>query len=202
MVYSLRSFACPAFKCFFHLWGSGGPSWKHEFKLWQKECAEEWVLVSPNKKRTDHALRVLKQRPSVSAIKKKVDGVQKRLSFAALLEYPACTGYEYPASQMLKDDLIEAGYVCPQLGNKSKVVFAASLTPPPPLEIQFGSVATPPRAQQTDQRNERETSGLASLNLDRPVFSGPIDSFPDSPAHDSDFQSMLDDMVDRVWTCQ
>jgi hypothetical protein len=169
--------------------------------LWQKECAEEWILVSPNKKCTDHALRVLKQRPSASALKKNVAGVQRCLSFAAILDYPACTGYEYPASQLLKKDLIDAGYVCTQLGNKPKVVFAASLSPPP-LEIQFGSVSTPPRVQSADQRHERENSNLVSPNLDSPSSSGPIDSGPLSPAQDADFQSMLDDMVDRVWTCQ
>jgi hypothetical protein len=154
MVYSLKSFACPAFKCFFHLWGNGGPSWKYEFKLWQKECDEEWVLVSPNKKRIDHALRVLKQRPTASAFKKNIVGVQRCLSFAAILEYPACPGYEYSTTQLLKEDLVEAGYVCTQLGNRPKVVFAAALTPPP-VEIQFGSISTPPRVQLADQRNER-----------------------------------------------
>ena len=29
----LRSFACPQFKCYFHLWGYGGPNWKCEFTI-------------------------------------------------------------------------------------------------------------------------------------------------------------------------
>jgi hypothetical protein len=29
-----RSFTCSKFKCFFHLWGAGGPNWRREFHLW------------------------------------------------------------------------------------------------------------------------------------------------------------------------
>ena len=36
-VYKLKSFACKQFECFFYLWGRGGPNWKIEFHLWQKE---------------------------------------------------------------------------------------------------------------------------------------------------------------------
>jgi hypothetical protein len=34
MVYDLKSFSCAAFKCYFHLWGNGGPAWKREFAAW------------------------------------------------------------------------------------------------------------------------------------------------------------------------
>jgi hypothetical protein len=50
-ILKLRKFACPQFKCFFHLWGRGGPNWKREFKWWQSECDEEWSLVNPLKRR-------------------------------------------------------------------------------------------------------------------------------------------------------
>jgi hypothetical protein len=63
MVYALRSFDCEAFKCYFHLWGNGGPAWKREFSLWQKECQEEWIMVSPNKRRSDRAIKALKLKP-------------------------------------------------------------------------------------------------------------------------------------------
>ena len=53
LVNSLRVFSSAEFKCFFHLWGNGGPSWQREFKFWQSECQQEWILVSPNKKRTE-----------------------------------------------------------------------------------------------------------------------------------------------------
>ena len=46
-----RSFVCPKFKCFFHLWGHGGSDWMKEFRLWQIECNEEWTVVSPSKRR-------------------------------------------------------------------------------------------------------------------------------------------------------
>ena len=32
-----RSYSCPQFKCYFHLWGNGGPNWYREFKIWKKE---------------------------------------------------------------------------------------------------------------------------------------------------------------------
>jgi hypothetical protein len=34
MVHDLRSFSCVQFKCYFHLWGHGGPNWIREFALW------------------------------------------------------------------------------------------------------------------------------------------------------------------------
>ena len=50
-VFNLRSFQCKQFKCFFHLWGRGGPNWKNEFIRWQREEEAEWTIVSPSKKR-------------------------------------------------------------------------------------------------------------------------------------------------------
>uniref|UniRef100_A0ACD5VRG0 Uncharacterized protein n=1 Tax=Avena sativa TaxID=4498 RepID=A0ACD5VRG0_AVESA len=41
MVYSLRSYVCDQFKCFFHLWGIGGPNWRKEFMVWKSECDQE-----------------------------------------------------------------------------------------------------------------------------------------------------------------
>ena len=35
-----RSFVCDHFKCFFHLWGRGGPDCEKEFKVWQLECQQ------------------------------------------------------------------------------------------------------------------------------------------------------------------
>ena len=32
-ILQLRLFACPQFKCYFHLWGNGGPNWTREFKI-------------------------------------------------------------------------------------------------------------------------------------------------------------------------
>jgi hypothetical protein len=38
MVYDLKCFSSDSFKCYFHLWGNGGPAWKREFVSWQREC--------------------------------------------------------------------------------------------------------------------------------------------------------------------
>ena len=35
IILKLCSFSCDHFKCFFHLWGNGGPNWGCEFKLWK-----------------------------------------------------------------------------------------------------------------------------------------------------------------------
>jgi hypothetical protein len=41
MVTALRSFSCSSFKCFFNLWGNGGPSWPREFSNWKSKCDKE-----------------------------------------------------------------------------------------------------------------------------------------------------------------
>ena len=41
LILQLRSFACPQFNCFLHLWGNGGPNSKREFVIWKKECDAE-----------------------------------------------------------------------------------------------------------------------------------------------------------------
>jgi hypothetical protein len=51
MVVGLRDFVCPQFKCFFHLWGFGGPNWRREFLFWQRECAGEWIIACHKKDR-------------------------------------------------------------------------------------------------------------------------------------------------------
>ena len=75
-VYNLKSFACKQFKCFFHLWGRGGPNWKREFFLWQKEQDLEWTIVSPIKLRTQLALKAMQQ-----PIIKSKDTPRKKLVF-------------------------------------------------------------------------------------------------------------------------
>jgi hypothetical protein len=108
MVYALRSFDCEAFKCYFHLWGNGGPTRKSEFSLWQKECQEEWIMVSPNKRRFDRSIRALKLKPHRSALKKKHLSYvpKKKLCFASFMSYPAFSGYEYPVSPEEDYDII------------------------------------------------------------------------------------------------
>jgi hypothetical protein len=91
-ILNLRSYACPQFKCYFHLWGHGGPNWLREFNLWQKECKEEWTLVSPSKQRMQLGLDTLKKPCPKPAIKS-LQSVSKRLSFASTIDYVACKGY-------------------------------------------------------------------------------------------------------------
>jgi len=44
---SLRFFSCDAFKVFFHLWGNGGPNWRHELKLFIQEEEDSWSSPRP-----------------------------------------------------------------------------------------------------------------------------------------------------------
>jgi hypothetical protein len=77
-ILDLRSFSCPQFKCFFHPWGLGGPNWKREFVTWQKECNEEWTLVSPSKRRVQLGLLAMKTTPLKSAMKS-ANGAKRKL---------------------------------------------------------------------------------------------------------------------------
>jgi hypothetical protein len=116
MVYDLKCFSSDSFKCYFHLWGNGGPAWKREFVSWQRECQKEWTLISPNKMRSFSALKALRKKPSKSALKKgKSIPTKRNLNFASFLSYPACHGYEYPATPDEDADMLQAGYSCPQL---------------------------------------------------------------------------------------
>jgi hypothetical protein len=49
-ILKLRSYECFQFKCYFHIWGYGGPNWQHELCEWQKECKEQWKYVGPTRK--------------------------------------------------------------------------------------------------------------------------------------------------------
>lgn len=48
-VNSIRDFTCKDFHVRFFLWGNGGPNWKREYMLWQKEEADCWTLVTRKK---------------------------------------------------------------------------------------------------------------------------------------------------------
>jgi hypothetical protein len=87
-----RFYSCQQFKCYFNLWGLGGPIWAREFRLWQNECNEEWTLVSPSKKHLAQGVKALKLAKPKSAIKKSY-AVKKKLTFASTLDYVARKGY-------------------------------------------------------------------------------------------------------------
>jgi hypothetical protein len=129
LVYQLYSFSCEAFKCFFHLWGNGGANWQKEFRVWQKECQVEWTLVSPNKRRTDHALLALRRKTSESIFRNqfKSPQVNSKLSFAAIEAYHICQWYEFLATYEQVADSIQARYVCSQLERMDWVIFSHSI---------------------------------------------------------------------------
>ena len=103
---------CPQFKCHIHLWGHGGPDWTKEFRYWQVECNDEWILVSPSKRRESLGLAAMLHAPAKSYLHSK-DGhhPRKSLRFATFLNYDACKGYRYNATA---EDILtvqqDAGY--------------------------------------------------------------------------------------------
>jgi hypothetical protein len=197
MIYAMKFFTCASFKCFFHLWGNGGPLWKSEFRSWQKECNEEWILVSPNKKRTDHGMSLLQKRPNRSALKSPASGasVKRKLSYATFIEYPLCQGYEYEASDDLVHDVIEAGYDCPQIRRRARVILSPSIIRSD-HHIQFGTAdsnlvdqiqsETALENQEPSETPQKSTDdGLDGLNDDDPFG----------------INYLVDDMAYRVWKC-
>jgi hypothetical protein len=80
-IVDLRSFSCLQFKCYFHLWGNGGPNWGREFKIWKKECDAERILVNPSKRRASLGLLAMHNPPAKSSFKSTLS-VRKKLSFA------------------------------------------------------------------------------------------------------------------------
>ena len=109
IIMDLRSFACDLFKCYFHLWGNGGPNWVRELKIWHKECDAEWILISPTKRRSSLGLLAMHKPPVKSAFKSR-SSANKKLSFATFEKYSACKGYRYPASQACIDTIVDGGY--------------------------------------------------------------------------------------------
>ena len=110
LIIKLRSYSCMDFKCFFPLWGNGGPNWIRELRIWGKECDAEWILISPSKRRAAMGLLAMHKPPSRSSIKWE-HSVKKQLSFATFHNYPVCRGYRYAATQSEIDILSKyAGY--------------------------------------------------------------------------------------------
>jgi hypothetical protein len=95
-ILKLRIFIFPKFKCYFHLWGRGGPNWQREFKLWQQECDEEWTLISPSKHRVQLGMSALKKTAPKSILHSTPQIHCKKLNFANSLSYEACHGYQDP----------------------------------------------------------------------------------------------------------
>lgn len=133
-VLALCSFACEHFKCFFHLWGNGGPNWKREILIWRKECDAEWIFVSPTKRRSTIGLMAMHKPPAKSSLKYG-SSCRKKLSFATFQNYPACKGYRYPATQSCIHTIENAGY---DVSPRERVI----IHPPSAPEVRW-TVATP-----------------------------------------------------------
>jgi hypothetical protein len=194
LVSSVKSFSCSAFKCYFHLWGNGGPHWRSEFRSWQMQCNEEWTLVSPNKKRTDRAMAALKNRPSSSILRQKgaLKSVSKRLSFATFQSYDACLGYECPVSLEDAKIALQAGYDCPQIRRKAGVIFPATIELVN-CPLQFGSI------QISD--NDQNSHHLAPDSVSNAKSSDTETSLAHEPSSDDSFAALIDDMAFQFWRC-
>jgi hypothetical protein len=122
-IIKMRKYVCSQFKCFFHLWGCGGPNWSREFRLWQREQECEWTLVSPSKRISQQALQALKK-PRPKSILSRVKAAAKKLNFADNLAYSACKGYRDPAEckgnlVIIPEHLIPDGSVSVPFGSFS-----------------------------------------------------------------------------------
>ena len=51
LICNLRSIDCKLFKCYFHLWGHGGPNWMREEKIWHHQMNAEWSQVGARRSR-------------------------------------------------------------------------------------------------------------------------------------------------------
>ncbi|KAE8773143.1 hypothetical protein D1007_54747 [Hordeum vulgare] len=133
-ILDLRSFKCSSFKCFFHLWGHGGPNWRREFSLWKKQCDAEWIIVSPSKRRASLGLMAMHSRPLKSSLKSG-SSIRNTLTFASLQQYEVCKGYRCPVSHDELLTLEQAGYTVP---SPERAIISA----PPPAELRW-TTATP-----------------------------------------------------------
>ena len=146
---SLRSYACKQFKCYFHTWGNGGPNWKREFARWQKEEAADWTLVSPNKRRTEAALRALKSpKPKyILHAKDKETKTRRKIYFASVVACDACAGYSAADSPMLQVQSQESTI---QFGSLQPVTTSQSVPSFPDLAATTSSKPSYPSETQLD----------------------------------------------------
>jgi hypothetical protein len=130
----------------------------------------------------------------------------RKLSFAVLEAYPACKGYEYPATDDQVADLIQAGYVCPQLQRRAGVVFSSRIVQTD-QSISFGSLDKNITDQvlKTGATAPVQPLNSEAMGLDQPCSSrsaGPSEDF--GPIDNDDpfgIAEMVDDMAYRVWKC-
>jgi hypothetical protein len=111
LIHQTRSFSVKQFKCFFHLWGRGGPNWSREFASWQVECQQEWTLVCPYRRTVQMGMNAMRMagKPK-SVVRRNPVHPGRRIRFATIEKYTACKGYRYPLSAELIKDLTDGGY--------------------------------------------------------------------------------------------
>ena len=69
MILAKRFYSCPHFKCYFHLWGFGGPNWAREYILWQKEFAGEWILMNCRRPVSPRRLSIRRRRAALIPVR-------------------------------------------------------------------------------------------------------------------------------------
>ncbi|KAM0861075.1 hypothetical protein ACQ4PT_046145 [Festuca glaucescens] len=155
-ILKLRKFSCTQFKCFFHLWGRGGPNWKREFYQWQRENDAEWTLISPTKQRLQRALLALRSKAPKSILSS-AQAYRKRLMFAEPLSYSACLGYQDPKAPK------SSGVILPK-------AFITEARP----KISFGAVQPFPFSQQKLSEHVSSVlcpSGVSDQDREAQLFS-------------------------------
>jgi hypothetical protein len=194
LVYAMRSFTCESFKCYFHLWGNGGPNWRREFDLWKSECQEEWTIISPGKRRSMKAMKALKSFPLKSSLSKNQGKpLARKLSFATIEKYEACSGYAFPLTSAMANDLKQAGYNCPQVNRLAGVFIPDHLSVTSEEQIPFGSFL--PIVEGSGLGAISGCSNSKDAFAAGPDVSQTIGASPHS-AQDDSFANMISDMAD------
>jgi hypothetical protein len=155
-----RKFSCAKFVCYFHLWSSGGPNWLREFHLWQKECDQEWTLVSPSKARAQMGLEALSKPRPKSAVKHTVTG--KRLNFAEEIAYTAHKGYAPKVAATVPTSVMWTKSL-PSISFKSVKPMADS----PSKDVNGSTLLLDPTNGCSD--SEREENAFESTGLEKVV---------------------------------
>jgi hypothetical protein len=107
-ILKLRKISCQQFKCYFYLWGRGGPNWQWEFSNWKQQCDDDWILVSPSKRIVQKGLEALKKKAHHSSLSKE-HNVKKKLHLADTIAYDACLGYKPPKAACTDSALLLLG---------------------------------------------------------------------------------------------
>jgi hypothetical protein len=180
-ILKLRMYRCSLFKCFFHLWGRGGPNWEREFNLLQSECQSEWTLVSPGKKREQMAMKAM-EKPVPRPVVKTTVSEGKKLNFAEAISYPACKGYK------------EIVTVHPDISQ------SADISAPQDDKVQSAAEQT---CSSSAQAKESGGSIQSSKDKDKqPDSDGSLDKTnSEQPRSLDGLDEVIDDIAYRFWEC-